>query len=133
MVMRMAAITATVVLLASACSSNAERTADTDAANFQAVLSCEALAGRWIDSQQLFLDDIGDISTIDYDASDDVVSRAKQRLGAAVIEQARDAELAGCTAELKPGSDPLCEGIARLESRGPAGDEFLGALQQPCN
>lgn len=129
---RLAAMTATVVLLASACSSDGERTADVDGDNFQAVLSCEALAGRWIDSQQLFLDDIGDISTNDYNASGDDVSRAKQRLGAAAIEQARDAELAGCAAELKPGSGLLCDGIAGLESRGPAGDTFFDALQEPC-
>ena len=100
-----------VMLVTTACSSGTDDAAD----------PCIALADRWVVLHQRVLDGL-DSSGLD----------AADSNAAAMIEQARDVEAAGCTADLAVGSPLLCDRLDQLQPSGLAGEELIADLAAAC-
>jgi hypothetical protein len=106
-------------------------TVPSEVATTQSLATCDGLADRWVEIQQMFLDDLGDAPVADGTSSPQVID-AGRRMGLLLLEYGRDIERAGCDVELAPGSPPLCARLDRLTPMGPAGQDVVDGLGADC-
>ncbi len=85
-----------VMIVAAACSSGGDGATE----------ACVGLADRWVFLQQHLLDGL--------DSSGELDPVETRNNAAAMLEQARDAEARGCTAEVAVGSPLICERLDQL-------------------
>lgn len=123
-VSRVAAALVALAVTATACSSSTGSDTSVTTVTGSPSDACVGLADRWVLLQQRVLDGL--------DASGELDPLEVNLAAAAMLEQARDAEARGCTAEVAVGSPLICERIDQLQPSSPTAEAMIADLAAVC-